>query len=205
MAGSQQRSLCDAIAVIQRFVCAIEENRTLKPSLLESLPPAQTHADQLVIERLLSDIARKLDARGDALALSKHLGLASAVEVLATRRLQAAQGGGGMPSLNRPGRLRDIARDRGQSVRTLSRLSGKMTGLSAGEVRRRERMCKALDMLAKGTKGLAVAHECGYKSERSFYTAFRKYTHMTPAASRSLTAAERKAIRRRLLSWRKTA
>lgn len=198
---SSAGNLFDAVSTLQRFVCVIE-NGVLPPvPLADMLPRLGNPADQAVLDGLLLKLALKLDHRGRALQLIRRLGVARAIDRLALERLGHAQlqlhrpyGG------TRPG-LADIAHERGYSADTLRRRVVNRTGAPPREVRRRERMAHALRLLRAGTKVVAAAHECGYRSERSFFAAFRELTGLTPAAARKLTEAEAAELLRRLLPW----
>ena len=73
------------------------------------------------------------------------------------------------------------ARRVGMSVRSLSRLFVRETGLSFGEWRRRLHIMLALRWLSKGLSVQAVSLDLGYESAGSFVTMFRKALGAPPA------------------------
>ena len=66
------------------------------------------------------------------------------------------------------------------SVRSVSRLFPKETGLTFKAWRQRARIVQAMDSLARGTPIVRVSTEFGFSSTAAFSSAFRQVTAMTP-------------------------
>lgn len=198
---SESPAFFEAVTVLQRFVCAFEDRRMLRPPLSSSLPVLRSQTDRLALDGLLFAMAQRLDRRGDVLPLTKELGLVGAVETLARCRLRDM---GALTDLGPAGdrvRLTDLARERGVSADTLRRRIGKAAGISPRELRQRQRACLGIDLIRTGMKVEAAAHECGYRSASSFSTTFRRLTGKTPAAVRLMTTTEAESLKKTVLPW----
>ena len=198
---SDENLLYEAISVVQRFVCAFEEGRLLRPSLTASLPIVKREQDRVFIEGLLFRLASRLDRRGQISALRARVGLSRAVELLARERLRERTRKPELASLLGRSALREVAHDRGLSVDTMRRRVRKAIGLAPRMLRQRQRVCHAIDQIRAGVKISAAAHECGYRSESSFFAAFRKATGLSPAAVRALSGPEAESLKNRLMPW----
>ena len=196
--------LHDAISVVQRFVCALEEGRLLRPSLSASLPVLERESDRLFLEGMLFKLARRLDRKGELSALAGRVGVSRAVEFLARQRLKERTLRPELASLVGRSILRDLAHDRGLSADTMRRRVRRAIGLSPRTLRQRQRICQAIDQIQGGMKISAAAHECGYRSESSFFAAFRKATGLSPAAVRALSPEEVADLRQKLMPWVRT-
>ena len=74
----------------------------------------------------------------------------------------------------------ELASRAATSVRTLSRLFPRETGLTFKAWRQRARVVHAMDRLARGDPVARVAADCGFASTAAFSCAFRQVTAMTP-------------------------
>ena len=74
----------------------------------------------------------------------------------------------------------ELASRAATSVRTLSRLFPRETGLTFKAWRQRARVVHAMDRLARGDPVARVATDCGFASTAAFSCAFRQVTAMTP-------------------------
>jgi AraC-like DNA-binding protein len=78
--------------------------------------------------------------------------------------------------------LGELASRAATSVRTVSRLFPKETGLTLKAWRQRARIVRAMERLARGDAPAKVAIEAGFASTAAFSCAFRQVTAMTPTA-----------------------
>lgn len=193
--------LYDAVSVVQRFVCALDDGRLLRPSLTTSLPAIVRERDRVFLEGILSRLANRLDRRGEVSALRQRVGLSRAVELLARDRLRECTTRPELASLLGQSILREVAHDRGLSADTMRKRVRAAIGLPPRTLRQRQRICHAIDQIRAGTKISAAAHECGYRSESSFFTAFRKATGFSPAAVRALSPADVGRLKQKLMPW----
>lgn len=68
------------------------------------------------------------------------------------------------------------------------------TGIAPREWRQRQRIGRAIELIREGMKVESAALECGYRSQRAFFAAFKKLTLMTPSAVRELSQEEATAL-----------
>ena len=189
----------DAVSTVQRFVCAFQEGRLLRPSLSKLLPVMKTETERLALDGLLFALGNRLDRRHELSRLVRHTDLAGAVEVLARRRLREQRGKVDLGPIVSRLCLRDVAHDQGISVDTLRRRVAKASGMPPRELRQRQRVCRAIELIRSGMKIESAAHESGYRSERGFYAAFEKLTGMSPATVRHLSTEDTIALKERVL------
>ena len=78
--------------------------------------------------------------------------------------------------------LDELAWRAATSVRTVTRLFPKETGLTLKTWRQRARIVRAMEQLSRGDASSKVARETGYASTAAFSCAFRQVTAMTPTA-----------------------
>ena len=78
--------------------------------------------------------------------------------------------------------LGEIASRAATSVRTVSRLFPKETGLTLKAWRQRARIVRTIERLARGDAPSQVAREAGFASTAAYSFAFRQVTAMTPTA-----------------------
>ena len=78
--------------------------------------------------------------------------------------------------------LSELAWRAATSVRTVTRLFPKETGLTLKAWRQRARIVRAMEQLARGDASSKVAWETGFASTAAFSCAFRQVTAMTPSA-----------------------
>lgn len=76
--------------------------------------------------------------------------------------------------------LHELSSRAATSVRSVSRLFPKETGLTFKAWRQRARIVQAMDSLARGTPIARVSTEFGFSSTAAFSSAFRQVTAMTP-------------------------
>lgn len=76
--------------------------------------------------------------------------------------------------------LHELSARAATSVRSVSRLFPKETGLTFKAWRQRARIVQAMDSLARGTPIARVSTEFGFSSTAAFSSAFRQVTAMTP-------------------------
>lgn len=87
--------------------------------------------------------------------------------------------------LAEPLRFEDVSRMTGQTPRTLARRLLAETGLRWGEILRRMRMIRAIEMLAETNLPVTeIALSVGYQSLSAFNASFRSFTGQTPTAYR---------------------
>lgn len=83
-------------------------------------------------------------------------------------------------------RFTDLARLAGHTPRTLARKLAGETGLSWGQILRKMRMIRAIELLAETNAPVTeVALGVGYQSLSAFNAAFRAFTGQTPTAYRA--------------------
>ena len=83
-------------------------------------------------------------------------------------------------------RFSDLAREAGQTPRTLARKLANETGMTWGQVLQKMRMIRAIELLAETTDPVTeVAFGVGYQSLSAFNAAFRAFTGQTPTAYRA--------------------
>ena len=78
--------------------------------------------------------------------------------------------------------LDELAWRAATSVRTVTRLFPKETGLTLKTWRQRARIVRAMEQLSRGDASSKVARETGFASTAAFSCAFRQVTAMTPTA-----------------------
>ena len=78
--------------------------------------------------------------------------------------------------------LAELAWRAATSVRTVTRLFPKETGLTLKAWRQRARIVRAMEQLSRGDASSKVARETGYASTAAFSCAFRQVTALTPTA-----------------------
>ncbi len=66
--------------------------------------------------------------------------------------------------------------------RTLHRLFAQETGMTFAQWREQARLLSALQELANGKKGIAVAFNCGYTSQSAFAAMFKRHFGVSPSA-----------------------
>ena len=76
--------------------------------------------------------------------------------------------------------LHELSAHAATSVRSVSRLFPKETGLTFKAWRQRARIVQAMDSLARDTPIARVATQLGFSSTAAFSSAFRQVTAMTP-------------------------
>lgn len=150
---------------------------------------------------LLFDLALRLDRRNELTRLSRVSGLVHAIETLARQRLRERHDQPHAKASTAGALIKDIALDRGYSRDTLRRRIAKTTGMAPREWRQRQRVGRAIELIRQGMKIESAALECGYRSERAFFAAFKRLTGLTPAAVRKLSESDTHALRSRLLPW----
>ena len=78
--------------------------------------------------------------------------------------------------------LGELAWRAATSVRTVTRLFPKETGLTLKAWRQRARIVRAMELLARGDTPSKVAQDAGFSSTASFSCAFRQVTAMSPTS-----------------------
>ena len=87
--------------------------------------------------------------------------------------LAAAEHGGKLP-------LTEMLRQAGASRRTLERIFRAETGMSLGQWRRRQKLLRALKLVAAGESVKTIAMELGYNGASAFVAMFRRELGQTP-------------------------
>ena len=87
--------------------------------------------------------------------------------------LAAAEHGGKLP-------LTEMLRQAGASRRTLERIFRAETGMSLGQWRRRQKLLRALKLVAAGESVKTIAMELGYNRASAFVAMFRRELGQTP-------------------------
>lgn len=201
MSSREMDDFHTSVTLLQRFVCAFEEGRLMRPSLSSSLPDISRPSETIAFNGLLFDLALRLERRGELTVLSRNHGLAAAIEMLARRRLREQNGRIGPAEAIHSTLIKHIAIDSGCSIDTLRRRIAKTTGTSPREWRQRQRIGRAIELIQEGMKVESAALECGYRSQRAFFAAFKKLTDMTPSTVRNMSRAETESLMKRLLPW----
>jgi AraC-like DNA-binding protein len=183
-----------AVSAFQSAACRIlsaEDPRDALTAALNSIPPARTRLEELIIYGLVLESAllaagRTVDAagptakRGVDLLFCRRNCRPYHDDMIALRVAQRI-----IDHYDRPCDLRTLARAAACHETSLRRAFRHRFGMSIREYHGRVRVCAAVREFAAGTHNvLAVARSVGYRTEKNFYRAVARFAGLTPAELR---------------------